>query len=175
MAEPEELNGLKLADLEAALGEIKADPHKAQTYRWSARARWAGGFKSKVTARDHQFVVDEPAGFASVDEAPTAVEYVLGAFGACLATGFVYNATKRGIELYNMEVSLEGRTDNVLTFLGLSEDGHAGYREISAKLYVQADADEAALREVWEQTVKTSPVGNSLARVVSLKPELAVM
>lgn len=171
----DELNGLKLADLEQALGEIKADPGKAQAYRWSARARWAGGFKSKVTARDHQFVVDEPAGFASVDEAPTAVEYVLGAYGACLATGFVYNATRRGIELYNMEVALEGQTDNVLTFLGLSEEGHAGYREITAKLYVQADADAAALQEIWEETVKTSPVGNSLARVVTVKPELAVM
>ena len=171
----DELNGLKLADLAEALEGIKADPEKAQSYRWSARARWAGGFKSKVSARDHQFVVDEPAGFASVDEAPTSVEYVLGALGACLATGFVYNATKRGIELYNLEVALEGLTDNVLTFLGLSEEGHAGYREIDAKLYVQAEADEAALREVWEQTVKTSPVGNSLSHSVSLKPELMVM
>ena len=166
----DELNGLKLGDLREALEGIKADPQKAQEYRWSARTRWVSGFKSKVTARDHQFVVDEPAGFASVDEAPTAVEYVLGAFGACLATGFVYNATKRGIELYNLEIALEGQTDNVLTFLGLSEEGHAGYREITAKAYVQGDADEATLREVWEQTVNTSPVGNSLSRTVALKP-----
>jgi hypothetical protein len=39
---------------------------------------------------------------------------------------------------------------------------------------VQADADEATLQEVWQHTLRTSPVGNSLTRVVDIEAELAV-
>jgi hypothetical protein len=37
---------------------------------------------------------------------------------------------------------------------------------------VDADADEETLRAIWEETVVTSPVGNTLARPVTLRPEL---
>ncbi len=121
----------------------------------------------KVYTRDHVYLVDEPHRLASDDEAPTAVEYVVGALGACLATGFVLNATLRGIEISNMEMALEGEMENILMFFGLSE-------EIRAKLYVSADADREILEELWEQTVKSSPVGNSLTRSVALKPELVI-
>ena len=47
--------------------------------------------------------------------------------------------------------------------------------EVRAKLYVQADADEATLQQIWEQSVATSPVGNSLARNVTITPEISVV
>lgn len=170
----EELNGLNLRELQEAMEAIKAEPEKARSHKWTSRVLWQGGFKAKAFTRHHSFIVDEPAKFGSSGEGPTAVEYVLGALGACLATGFVLNATKRGIEIYNLEVALEGEIDNILTFLGLSEEGHSGYREISAKLYVSAEADRETLEGIWEETLKTSPVGNSLSRTVAIKPSLSI-
>jgi len=175
MAVTRELNGIDLDALDESYRLMGEKPHKLKEHWWKARVRWAGGFKSKVTTRNHQFLVDEPASVAAQDEAPTSVEYVLGAFGACLVTGFVLNAIKRGVEIWNLEVSLEGQTDNPLTFFGLEEEGHSGYREIIAKLYVQADADRETLEEVWDKTVRTSPVGNSLEKPVSIRAELVVM
>lgn len=86
--------------------------------------------------------------------------------------GFVLNATKRGVAVKNLEFALDGSIDNILTFLGLSQDGHPGFREIKVKAFAQADADEATLQEIWKETVSTSPVGNTLTRSVSIQPEL---
>jgi uncharacterized OsmC-like protein len=164
-----ELNGLDLDQLRGVLEKIRQDPGGVQN-TWNARVRWLGGFRGQALARNHAFLVDEPGGFAGKDTAPNAVEYVLGALGACLTVGFVLNATKRGVAIRNLELALEGRIDNILTFLGLSREGHPGYREITVKAYVDADADDATLQEIWQETVSTSPVGNTLARQVTLHP-----
>jgi len=170
-----ELNGLDLSQLQEVLEAIHAEPEKARSDRWTSRVGWLGGFKFKAFTKHHAFIVDEPAHLGGAGEGPNSVEYVLGALGTCLATGFVLNATKRGVQLNNLEVALEGQIDNILTFLGLSEEGHSGYREVVARLYVSTDADEEMIGEVWEQTLKTSPVGNTLARSVVIKPELSVI
>jgi len=168
-----ELNGLDLDQMRQLIEQVRNDPTIAQPLNtWKARVRWLSGFRGQAFIRDHTFVIDEPADLVGKDTAPNAVEYVLGALGACLTVGFILNATKRGIAIRNFEIALQGTIDNISTFLGLSQQGHPGYREISAEAYVDADADEAILREIWQETVTTSPVGNTLARQVTLHPRL---
>jgi uncharacterized OsmC-like protein len=168
------INGIDVEAFESALAAVGEVPESARAPKKS-RVRWTGGLKFKADVRDHSFMVDEPARLSGEDTSPNSVEYVLGAYGACLATGFVMNATRRGIEIRNLEVALESTQDNVFTFLGLQppDAGHPGFDAITAKLYVQADADEDTLRELWEHTVATSPVHNSLVRTVRITPELA--
>jgi len=168
-----ELNGLDLDAMQALVQTIQADASAAEPYNtWTARVRWRSGFKAQALVRNHTFVIDEPADLVGKDEAPNAAEYLLGAYGACLTTGFVLNATKRGVRLRNLEITLDGRIDNILTFLGLSDQGHSGYREIVAHAYVDADVDDEALRAIWRETVASSPVGNSLTRSVAIREEL---
>lgn len=168
-----ELNGLDLGAMQALVQTIQADSNAAEPFNeWTARVRWQGGFRSQALVRGHTFVIDEPADLVGKDAAPNAAEYLLGAYGACLTTGFVLNATKRGVRLRNLEVSLDGRIDNILTFLGLSQKGHPGYREIVARAYVDAEADDATLRDIWRETVASSPVGNSLTRPVAIREEI---
>ena len=168
------LNGIDVTEFEDALRQVAAQPQAARAAKTS-RVRWVGGLKLKVGVRNHSFIVDEPPHLKGDDTAPNAVEYVLGAYGACLATGFVLNATKRGIEIRNMEIALDSTQENAFSFLGINDEGHSGLDNIRAKLYVQADADEEMLKQVWEHTLRTSPVGNSLSRVVNIQPELAVI
>ena len=176
MAEQKLLNGLDVEAMESAIATIAGQPKAAHAPK-ASRVRWMSGLKFKAFVRNHVFLVDEPAHLTGEDESPNSVEYVLGAYGACLATGFVWNATRRGVAIHNMEVVLDSTQDNVFTFIGIDpeEKGHSGLDRITAKLYVQAAADEATIREIWEHTVKTSPVGNSLARNVTIKPELDVI
>lgn len=167
------LNGLDLEAVGALVGRIQADPGSAQPFNeWTARVRWKGGFRSQALVRDHTFLVDEPADLIGDDAAPNAAEYLLGAYGACLTTGFVLNASKRGVSLRALEVTVDGRIDNILTFLGLSEDGHPGYREIVARAFVDADVDDATLAAIWRDTLASSPVGNSLTRSVVIREEV---
>ena len=70
---------------------------------------------------------------------------------------------------------MDSEQDNVFTFLGLGGEGHSGFSDITAKLFVQADADTETLQRLWDETVETSPVGNSLAKAVTIKPDLEVI
>ena len=169
-----QLNGINLPDLHSALDEIAQQPEARHAAKRS-RIQWLGGFRFNSFVRNNTFVVEEPASTTAADNAPNAMEYVLGALGACLSTGFVLNATRQGIPIINLEVALDSTQDNVFTFFGLSDDGHPGFMEVRAKLYVQADADEATLQQIWEQSVATSPVGNSLARNVTITPEISII
>jgi uncharacterized OsmC-like protein len=167
-------NGIDWGEFEEAVGIVGADTKNARAPK-ASRVRWMGGLKLKVGVRNHTFLVDEPSHLTGEDEAPNAVEYVLGAYGACLATGLIINASRRNIELRNLELSLESTQENAFSFMGINDEGHSGIDEVKVKLYVQADADEATLREVWEHTLRTSPVGNTLVNVVKVTPELSVI
>jgi uncharacterized OsmC-like protein len=174
MEEPVLVNGLNIKEFEKAV-KLVGEQEGARRARKKSRIRWQGGFKFNALVRNHTFLVDEPSHLTGEDEAPNSMEYVLGALGACLATGFVLIASRKGIEIHNMEVVLDSSQDNVFTFLGLGGEGHSGFDAITAKLFVQADADEPTLRQLWDQTVKTSPVGNSMTRVVHIQAELDVV
>ena len=172
--EKRNLNGLDIDEFEEAL-KVVGSQEGAHRAPKKSRVQWKGGFKFNATVRNHTFLVDEPSHLTGEDEAPNSMEHVLGAYGACLATGFVLNASRQGIRIRNMEVVLDSDQDNVFTFLGLGGEGHSGFSGITAKLYVQADADEETLRQVWDHTVKTSPVGNSLVHNVVIDPQLDVI
>jgi uncharacterized OsmC-like protein len=174
MEEPKLVNGLNVKEFEEAVNQV-AEQQGAQHAPKKSRIRWKGGFKFSALVRNHTFLIDEPAHLTGEDEAPNSMEYVLGALGACLATGFVLNASRQGIEIYDMEVVLDASQDNVFTFLGLGGEGHSGFDGIKAKLFVKSDEDEATLRRLWEDTIKTSPVGNSMVNVVPIHAEIGVV
>ena len=169
-----QINGVDIGDFEASVKTIAQEPEAKHAPKMS-RIQWLGGFKFNAFVRNHTFIVDEPAHLAGKDEAPNSMEYVLGAYGACLATGFVLNASKQGIAIRNMEIALDAQQDNVFTFFGIAKEGHSGFNNVTAKLFVQADADEETLRKIWDTTIETSPVGNSLAHNVSITPEIDVL
>jgi uncharacterized OsmC-like protein len=168
------LNGIDVEGLQTALAAVGAQPDAALA-RKRARVRWLDRLKFRAYVRNHHFEVDEPTHLAGDNANPTSMEYVLGALGTCLATGFVFNATQRGIAIGNLEVALESTQDNYLVFLGLDTARHPGFDEVTVKLFVQAEADPAVLQELWEHTVRTSPVGNSLARAVTITPQIDVV
>ena len=171
-----EINGLKIEALKEILEKARSDKDFVSgVSKWAARVRWLGsGFSFRSYVRNHSFDLSEPSDLGGPDTSPNPVEYVLSALGACYGIGFVLNATKRGVKIRNLEIALEGELDNILVFFGLSDKGHPGYKRIVAKAYVDAEADEKTLREIWEETVKTSPVGCTLIKNVEVVPEVKV-
>ena len=168
-----ELNGLDLDALQGLVKTVQADPSAADPFNdWAARVTWKRGFKGQALVRNHTFVIDEPATLVGKDESPNAAEYLLAALGGCLSTGFALNATKRGIKVRNFEVIVEGHLDNILTFLGLSDRGHPGFREITVRAFIDADADDATVQAVWKETLASSPIGNTCTRPVVVKDEV---
>lgn len=142
-------------------------------YAWMSRVSWTDGGWATAYARNHAFTVGEQASFRESDAHPDAVEYLLGALGGDLISGFAALAARRGVEVDAMEASVSGRLHNPLVFLGVvGESGHPGFQTISCTLYVSADVDEKTLQEIWQTTLARSPLVNTLDRCVGLDLEL---
>lgn len=138
-------------------------------YAWTSRVSWTGAGGATAYARNHAFTVGGQASFREADAHPDAVEYLLGALGGDLISGFASQATRRGVEVDAMEASIFGRLNNPLVFLGVvGESGHPGFETISCTLYVSADAEETILKEIWQTTLARSPLVNTLDRCVDL-------
>lgn len=148
---------------------------QARNYRWQTRAHWSGGMQTTVYCRNHSWHIGQPASFDVKDDAPSAVEYVLGALGACLAMGLQIRASQRKIEIDEIEIALSGQIDNIFVFLGTEQIGHSGFTEISGTLYVKSSADEEILQELWNDTLIASPVTNTLIHTTAVNIGLRVV
>jgi TusA-related sulfurtransferase/uncharacterized OsmC-like protein len=151
---------------------LKADLEQARSFTWSARVRWTEGMQAKAFVRNHAFSVGQPASFDTQDVAPSAIEYLLATVGGCLAVGFQWRASRRGIEVRNLEISLQAQAENILVFLGLADEGHPGMKRIDGRLYVDADAADDVLQDIWQETLQRSPVTQSVARQVPVHIEM---
>jgi len=151
---------------------LKTDLETARSFTWSARVRWTEGMQAKAFVRNHAFTIGQPASFDTQDIAPSAIEYLLAALGGCLAVGFQWRASRRGIEIRNLEISLQAQADNILVFLDLEARGHPGMKRIEGRLYVDAEGDDAVLQEIWQETLQRSPVTQSLTRQVPVQIEM---
>ncbi len=148
--------------------DVEAELAKARNYKFQARIRWKGELTATVYARNHSFSVGQPASFDVQDIAPSALEYLLGSLGGCLVMGLQIHASREGVKIEQIELALNAKPDNLLVFLGLEENGHAGLAEISGTAYVESDAPFAKIKELWEHTLRVSPVTNTLLRNAKL-------
>ncbi len=128
--------------------------------------------EAQVFVRNHSFSVGQPASFDTADRAISAIEYLLGSLGACVAVGFQWRASRRGIQIRNLEVSLQARSEDVLVYLGLQEEGNPGLGGVRATVYVDADAEPELLEELLAETPRRSPVTQTFQRAVAVTAEL---
>lgn len=145
------------------------------SYSWTVRTRGRDRSEAVAYARNQAFTVCGQASFKEADLHPCAVEYLLGALGGDLLTGFAVIAARREIQLHDTEVSISGCLNNPLVFLGvIGEKGHPGFEKITGTLYVCADAEASTLRQIWEEVLTQSPLVNTLQRAVNLALELQI-
>jgi len=149
--------------------ELSRDLEQARNFEWTVRVRALDGMLARAYARNHSFEIGQPASFDTEDKAASAVEHLLASLAACLAVGMRWRATRKGIEVFELEVSLKARSDNILVFLGIEDEGHPGLSQVSGRLFIDADADEDVLDELWQETLSGSPVAQSLLRGVPLE------
>lgn len=163
-------NGVDTSVLFGTLDAIKADPSIA-TFQFRARNRWIHGAHNRTTIRDffaanHEdtsrsepFVVEagEPAILLGADTGPNPAEYLLHALAACLTTSLVYIAAARGVELTEVESTLEGDMD-VRGALGLDDDYRNGFERITVTFRVAGNAPEEKLRELVDRAQQRSAV-----------------
>src|SRR5215217_9258401 len=135
-------NGVDTEQLFGTLNAVTAQPELG-SFRWRARNEWIHGAHNRSTIKDfyaagqedgsrvEAFAVDagEPAILCGIDTGPNPAEYLLHALAACLTTSLVFVAAARGVELTEVDSTLEGDMD-VRGALGLSDDVRNGFEQI---------------------------------------------
>ena len=164
------LNGVDLAAIGELAQQLAADPG-ADASTWSAHTTWTGAFTSESHTRVHGPIPsDEPEllGGRRHRAQPGRVRgWPRWSLPRRRLRGLRRGARHR---LRSLDIELSGTID-LRVFLGLAE-GHAGYERIEATAHVESDADDAALQQLHEHVVRTSPVGNTIEHPVELDARL---
>jgi uncharacterized OsmC-like protein len=170
----ETLNGVPVSAISALVTAIEADASKAAT-TWKAVSEWKGGFKCHNTIRDkHELVLDEPAGLGGSDAGPNMVEFIASALGSCLTVGHVLNASRRNLNVSNINVDITGKL-NLEAFLGIHPEQNAGFSQVDADVTFEladTNIDASERKLVHDLTVASSPVGSILTHEIKVDTQL---
>jgi len=179
------LNGVDTPTLFATLDAVKAQPEIAK-FQFRATNQWVKGTHNRSSIRGfygagqeldhkHETVIeaDHPAVLVGADNGPTPVEYVLAALAACLTSGLANIAAARGIELTEVESSVEGDID-LLGILGLSNEVRNGYNQIRVNFKIAGDAPPEKLRALVEQSRARSAVFDVITGSVPVAVDVTV-
>lgn len=172
---PTTLNGWDVEQMQAAIDMVAQQP-EAGALTWRSHVTWDAGFGLDVRTdsieqlgerMDRAFTVrsDHPVELLGTNTGPTAIEIVVAALGACITGTYAAQATARGVRLERLEVDLETLID-LNGFFGLSDDVRPGLQGVAATFRVQADADDATLREIADAVTRLSPVYDTLTNPV---------
>jgi len=130
-------------------------------HQFSVSATGDTDTKTTVSARDFEFVVDEPEELGGTDQGPNPVEYLLGAWAGCLNVVAQKVCAEHDIELAGLDVEIEGDLDP-RKFLGMADEPRAGYQEIRVELAAETDADAETLETVRQEVEARCPVGDNI-------------
>ena len=181
---PAIVNGVNVDDLFTTIDAVKATPSIAK-FRFRIQNQWQGASRNhsivntfEGAGRQHSrttpFVLeaDEPQVLLGKDSAANPVEHLLHALASCLTTSMVYHAASRGIQIEEVESSLEGDID-LHGFLDLDQNVRKGYQGIRVTFKIKANASDVLLQEIAQLGARFSPVFDSLTKgvPVSVKAE----
>lgn len=136
---------------------------------WQVRIGSESQDSATVYVRKHSFVVGKPLQFDVEYEGSTAVECLLGAFGSDICNGFLHRAKKKRLDVDGIEATVEGVSDNPLTYLGVvGEDGHPGLTAIKLRAYINTLCADAEVQDIWDETVRLSPLVRTMDKQVDM-------
>jgi uncharacterized OsmC-like protein len=174
-------NGVDVDRLFGTLDVVKGQPELGR-FQFRAVNRWLGGAHNRSTikdfyaagqedrSRDRAFEVDagEPSILLGTDTGPNPAEYLLHALAACLTTSLVYSAAARGIELEEVESTIEGDLD-ARGALGLSDEVRNGFEEIRVHFKVKGNAPAEKLQQIVARAQERSVVFDSITHGVPVQ------
>jgi uncharacterized OsmC-like protein len=162
-------NGVDTPRLFATLDVVKGQPELAR-FQFRASNRWMAGTHSRSRIerfygaggeQQHrqafEFDGDHPNVLVGQDHGPTPVEYLLHALAACLTAGIANIAAARGIDLHEVESSVEGDID-LQGIFGFSKEVRNGYEGIRVNFKIRGDAPAEKLRDLIAQSQARSAV-----------------
>lgn len=159
-------------NVEALLGARQAltEAPEAARFEWRAGCDWINGTHSRSTVQSffglgeeqsHRkkfvFDADHPEVFASEDNGPTPVEFVLVGLAGCLTAGIAAVAQNRKIQLRSVRATIEAGMD-IQGILGIDRGVRNGFDQIKVTYEIDAEAPKAEIEAIVAQSQKRSAV-----------------
>ena len=176
-------NGVNVEALLAARKALGEAPEAAK-FTWRASCKWIKGTHSNTVIKDFfglggeqkhrsqfSYNADHPEIFASEDNGPTPVEYVLVGLASCLTAGIAAVAQNRGIQLRSVQATLEGAMD-IQGILGVDPDVRNGFDGIKVKYDIDADASPVEIKALVAQSQKRSAVFDIITNPTNVTVEV---
>jgi len=177
-------NGVNVEALLGARTALTEAPAAAQ-FEWRATSEWKNGTHSASVVEDffglgeeqrhrtrYAFDIDHPEIFASEDNGPTPVEYVLVGLAGCLTAGVAAVAQMREIQLRSVSATIEGSMD-VRGILGMDTDVRNGFDNIKVTYKIDADATPDEIKALVAQSQKRSAVYDILTNPTDVRVEVS--
>jgi len=181
--EPVADNGVNVEHLLGARTALTDAPEAAE-FTWRASTEWVRGTRTETTVDDYSglgethshktsfsYTADHPEVFASEDNGPTPVEYVLVGLTTCLTAGVAAVAQNRNIQLKSVKASIEGDM-NILGILGGDPEVRNGFNDIRVNFEIDADADADEIAALVAQSQKRSAVFDALTNPTDVTVEV---
>ncbi len=162
-------NGVNVAALLDARTAL-TDAPEAADFTWKATTEWVRGTHSETSIEEYAglganhvhkstftYSADHPEVFASEDNGPTPVEFVLVGLASCLTAGVASVAQNRNIQLNSVKATIEGDM-NILGILGADPEVRNGFNSIRVNYEIDADASRDDIEALVAQSQKRSAV-----------------
>ena len=172
-----EVNGVSVAGLVQTIEAVKATSEVAK-FRFRVQNQWLDGAHSRSIVngfhgamqdieRSQPFVLhaDEHPLLLGTDLGPNAGEYLLQALAACVTSTLIYHAAARGIEIEEVESTVEGDID-LRGFLGTDSSIRNGFQNIRMNFEINANLNDQEFEELVKLGPTFSPVLDSITKGV---------
>ncbi|SFR37983.1 Uncharacterized OsmC-related protein [Halogeometricum rufum] len=123
--------------------------------------------RTRVSTRDFEFVVDEPATLGGSDEGPNPVEYLLGALAGCMNVVAHQVAREMDLDVRDLEIEIDGDLDPA-KFMGESDESRAGYQEVRVDISADVDATDETIQTWLSAVEERCPVSDNLSHETPL-------
>ena len=123
-----------------------------------ATLEWRGSFASIQRVRGHAFTVDEPAKLGGGDAGPTPLEYVVGAYDACLQIVIEMLGRELGMVISGIAVESLASVDRRGLFGTAPVSPH--FQRIETTIALRIDRGEEHLERLKEQLYARCPMYN---------------
>ena len=161
------MNSIHIA-IERASNHLAEHPEAATGSDSAATAVREDGLRFRVDGPWASLTSDMAESVGGGASAPTPGWLLRAALAACDATLVAMEAARDGIELTDLEVSVESESD-FRGVLGVDPSVHAGPLAVRVAIRLAAtDATDDQLRAIVERAESRSPVRDALAREVPM-------
>lgn len=161
---------------ESVVAHYAENPDKARSWGIPVTAVMEEGLRCRVEKQGETVTVtDMSTGIGGGGTAPSPGLLSMAALASCDATLFTIRAAQEGLNLTALEVTVDCESDS-RGLLGLDDTIPPGNLNVRIRFRIGAkNATPERLREIVEDVVAHSPVGDDVSRAVPLQVEVEVV